>query len=114
MPSTSREFTAYWDYNCEPCGYVDGVWLKLFVIVSFLSLKRAYSNPVFLMARWADLEIVDRDFQLAVRIKPGWDESPSEKHAEGNDSADPEKQKNRELLVRCLIVMEVCSIMNPF
>ena len=80
------------------------------MIVSLLSLKRAYSNPVVLMARWADLEIVDRDFPLAVRIKPGWDESPSEKHAEGNDSADLEEK----LVVRCVIVIEVWSIMKPF
>jgi len=28
------------------------------------------------MARWADLPIVDEDFPLAVRVKPGWDISP--------------------------------------
>jgi len=28
------------------------------------------------MARWADIPIVDEDFPLAVRVKPGWDISP--------------------------------------
>ena len=28
------------------------------------------------MARWADLEIIDEDFPLAVRVKPGWDIPP--------------------------------------
>ena len=89
----------------------NGVWLKLFVRVSTLSLKRAYSNSVFLMARWADLEIVDKDFPLAVRILPGW---PSEKRAEGSDSPDLQEQENHILLVRSVIVMEVCSIMKSF
>ena len=64
------------------------------------------------MAQWADLEIVDEDFPLAVGIKPGWGESTSEKRAEGGDAADLEERGNQKLLVRCLIVMEACSIMK--
>ena len=64
------------------------------------------------MAQWADLEIVDEDFPLVVRIKPGWGENPSEKRAERDDAADVEEQGNQKLLVRCLIVMEACSIIR--
>ena len=41
-------------------------------------------------------------------------QSASGKRAEGNDSADLGEQGNQKLLVRCLIVMEACSMVEPF
>ena len=41
------------------------------------------------------------------------EQSPSEKRAEGNDSADLEEQVNQKLLVPCSTVVEACSIMKP-
>ena len=41
------------------------------------------------------------------------EQSPSEKRAEGNGTADPEEKGNQKLLVRCLLVMEACLIKRP-
>ena len=44
--------------------------------------------------------------------EPG-DQSPSEKRAGGNHSADLEEHGNQKLPVQCLIVMEACSMVEP-
>ena len=52
-----------------------GVWLEPSVVDLYAIGSEHIQTQCLLMARWADLEIVDEECPPAVRIKPGWNVS---------------------------------------